>query len=414
MNTKVLVGGALRAAIAFSAIAASAGAQVHYRLTDLGFAEAAAINSSAEVIGGGYIYSNGTVQYVPGGGDAVAVNDSGEIAGDRNVSGGASHAFLYSNGAMQDLGTLGGASSGAYGINNSGQVVGEAGTAPGSNASDAFLYSNGTMTALDNSGHSSANAINNEGQVVVNVGDSVFLYSNGTKTNITGTAAEGSGNSINDAGQVVGYTFGTLRAFLWSSAAGMSDLGTLAAPYNSGSEALGINLSGQIVGTSWDYPLPGDYQYHAFLYSNGTMEDLNNLVNAPGWTLEEATAINNSGQIVGWANMGALLLTPLEPGDANGDGRVDINDLTIVLSNFGQTGMAWSQGCMDGDPSGTVDMNDLTIVLSNYGYGVTAAAGVKAVPEPASLVLLLAALACLLATMRRPAHGKPRRLARKL
>ena len=59
-------------------------------------------------------------------------------------------------------------------------------------------------------------------------------------------------------------------------------------------------------------------------------------------------------------------------------------------------------------------MNDLTIVLSNYGYGVTAAAGVKAVPEPASLVLLLAALACLLATMRRPAHGKPRRLARKL
>ena len=220
------------------------------------------------------------MQYVPGGGDAVAVNDSGEIAGDRNVSGGASHAFLYSNGAMQDLGTLGGASSGAYGINNSGQVVGVAGTAPGSNASDAFLYSNGTMTALDNSGHSSATAINNEGQVVVNVGDSVFLYSNGTKTNITGTAAEGSGNSINDAGQVVGYTFGTLRAFLWSSAAGMSDLGTLAAPYNSGSEALGINLSGQIVGTSWDYPLPGDFQYHAFLYSNGTMEDLNNLTSA--------------------------------------------------------------------------------------------------------------------------------------
>ena len=93
---------------------------------------------------------------------------------------------------------------------------------------------------------------------------------------------------------------------------------------------------------------------------------------------------------------------------------MDINDLTIVLANFGQTGMAWSQGCMDGDPSGTVDMNDLTIVLSNYGYGVTAAAGVKAVPEPASLVLLLAALACLLATMRPAAHGKPRRLARKL
>ena len=279
---------------------------------------------------------------------------------------------------------------------------------------DAFLYSNGTMTALDNSGDSGATAINNAGQVVVNVGDSVFLYSNGTKTNITGMAAEGSGNAVNDAGQVVGYTFPP-RAFLWSAGTGMKDLGTLAAPYNSGSEALGINLSGQIVGTSWDYPLPGDFQYRAFLYSNGTMEDLNNLTSLPaGWTLEQATAINNSGQIVGWANMRRLPPHALEPGDANGDGRVDINDLTIVLSNFGQTGMAWSQGCMDGDPSGTVNMNDLTIVLSNYGYGVTAAAGVKAVPEPASLVLLLAALACLLATMRRPAHGKPRRLARKL
>ena len=66
----------------------------------------------------------------------------------------------------------------------------------------------------------------------------------------------------------------------------------------------------------------------------------------------------------------AFLLTPLEPGDANGDGRVDINDLTIVLANFGQTGMAWSQGDFTGD--GTVDMNNLTIVLANYGYGVTA------------------------------------------
>jgi hypothetical protein len=138
--------------------------------------------------------------------------------------------------------------------------------------------------------------------------------------------------------------------------------------------------------------------FHAFLYSNGTMEDLNNLTSLPaGLTLWEATAINNSGQVVGEASNGdAFLLTPLEPGDANGDGRVDINDLTIVLSNFGQTGMTWSQGNFTGDP--TVDINDLTILLSNYGYGVTAAAGVKGVPEPAALVLLLAALACLLAS----------------
>ena len=32
------------------------------------------------------------------------------------------------------------------------------------------------------------------------------------------------------------------------------------------------------------------------------------------------------------------------PGDANLDGTVDINDLTIVLANYGQTGMTWTQG----------------------------------------------------------------------
>ena len=52
-------------------------------------------------------------------------------------------------------------------------------------------------------------------------------------------------------------------------------------------------------------------------------------------------------------------------GDANGDGRVDINDLTIVLTNFGRTGMTWCQGEFTG--SGTVDINDLTIVLMNFG-----------------------------------------------
>jgi formylglycine-generating enzyme required for sulfatase activity len=73
-----------------------------------------------------------------------------------------------------------------------------------------------------------------------------------------------------------------------------------------------------------------------------------------------------------------------EPGDANGDGRVDINDLTIVLTNYNKTGMAWSQGDFTGD--GKVDINDLTIVLTNYGYGVTAA-GIQAVPEPSCAVL---------------------------
>ena len=64
------------------------------------------------------------------------------------------------------------------------------------------------------------------------------------------------------------------------------------------------------------------------------------------WTLAEATGINDAGDIVGFGtNPGgtedeAFLLTPALPGDANLDGTVDVNDLTIVLTNFGKTGMS--------------------------------------------------------------------------
>ena len=84
------------------------------------------------------------------------------------------------------------------------------------------------------------------------------------------------------------------------------------------------------------------------------------------------------------------------PGDAIGEGKVDINDLTVVLANYGKTGCAWSQGAMDGDPSGTVDINDLTLVLANYGQTYSAGGPLVAVPEPGSILLcVLAALGLL-------------------
>jgi probable HAF family extracellular repeat protein len=48
---------------------------------------------------------------------------------------------------MMDLGTLGGLSSVGASVNNSGQVTGESTTAAGDN--HAFLYSNGTMQDLN-------------------------------------------------------------------------------------------------------------------------------------------------------------------------------------------------------------------------------------------------------------------------
>ena len=126
------------------------------------------------------------------------------------------------------------------------------------------------------------------------------------------------------------------------------------------------------------------------------------------WTLAEATGINDAADIVGFGTNPAgtageaFLLTPALPGDANLDGTVDINDLTIVLAHYGQTsGMTWYTGDFIGD--GTVDINDLTIVLAHYGQSAgESAAGIKAVPEPSCVVLFgIAAVALLPCAWRR-------------
>lgn len=95
---------------------------------------------------------------------ASGINDSGQVVGSSYVAGNVGlHPFLYSNGVMTDIGTSGGA---ALGINNNGQVVGYSNTVAG--FEHAFLYSNGAMTDLNtlDSLTSIAYGINNSGQVV--------------------------------------------------------------------------------------------------------------------------------------------------------------------------------------------------------------------------------------------------------
>ena len=72
------------------------------------------------------------------------------------------------------------------------------------------------------------------------------------------------------------------------------------------------------------------------------------------------------------------------PGDANGDGAVDVGDLGILGENYGQSGMDWAHGDFNGD--GSVDVGDLGILGANYGW--PAGGGAATVPEPATLSLL--------------------------
>jgi len=215
--------------------------------------------------------------------------------------------------AVTNLGTLGGSNSYAFGINDTGQVVGEAETSSGN--SHAFLWKDGAMTDLDplNSGNSFAIDINNRGQVLSNFGShgsttpsgSGFLWSNGTITNF-GDYMSGSiiPFGINDVGQVAGFfiVFGTPygHACLWKDG-NQTDLHT-EFNFDGGSIAYEINNSGQVVGNV-DFTVEIDggvvpsNDYHAFFWKDGTMTDLGTL----GGSNSDASDINNKGQVVGEA-----------------------------------------------------------------------------------------------------------------
>jgi probable HAF family extracellular repeat protein len=94
---------------------------------------------------------------------AKAINDEGKLVGWAATSTGSQRAFLWRNGVMTNLGTLGG-NSRAYGINGVGHIVGESDVATEAGTRGrAFLWKNGVMYDV---GPGSALGINQNGWIV--------------------------------------------------------------------------------------------------------------------------------------------------------------------------------------------------------------------------------------------------------
>lgn len=284
-----------------------------------------------------------------------SINDNGLVAGSgMTLPLHYTHAFTYDAGTVIDLGTLGGSISQANSINNLGQVVGAAPYGSAGNYSHGFLYSGGSMMDLGTNGgyQSYAEGINDTGAIVgrwsTNENNSpvtrAFRWQDGaysTLTAISGNPLDASyATAINEAGHIVGYSdtiaissieniqptlwrdeqiinLGQLGIgafgyaydinnsdtvvgksnnlpFVWTEQTGILGLGL---PAGTEGAANAINDSGQIVGT---VRMPGSSNSHAFIYENGTMSDLNTLVDLPaGWLLQSANDINERGWIVG-------------------------------------------------------------------------------------------------------------------
>jgi probable HAF family extracellular repeat protein len=251
-------------------------------------------------------------------------------------------AFLWDKGVMRDLGTLGtGTDAYAVAINERGQVIGisytsstpnpvitacSAGGAAGGAmlpTQDPFLWEDGQMIDLGTLGGTCGfpQSINNRGQVVGNsdsAGDVTsypFLWEKTTGMQNLGTlgGSFAGAEMINDSGQVVGGSYlagdNQAHAFLWDGK--MHDLGAL----NGCSWAFGVNSEKQVVG-NWG---ENGCQQGAFLWENGgPMVDLNTLVlSTGGLSVAGAIEINDRSEIVGSAtdvngNFYAMLLIPCD------------------------------------------------------------------------------------------------------
>jgi probable HAF family extracellular repeat protein len=234
-----------------------------------------------------FVYANDSLTFpgTLGGGFSmgVGISNGRRIAGDAKTGGGESHSFVYENGSVRDIGTLGGNETMTLAVSPGGNVTGESQAADGTRR--AFLWDGHSMRDLGSLG---------------------------------GDYAQG--QAVNDKGMVAGLSElvpgdHKIHAFLWDGLA-MQDLGIIPGlPWTS---ATGVNEAGVIVGNVYNKPdYNGDhYDTFAYVFREGKMWNLNELIPPSTFTLLISLGINDAGQIlctdgqVGQQRAHGYLLTP--------------------------------------------------------------------------------------------------------
>jgi probable HAF family extracellular repeat protein len=212
--------------------------------------------------------------------------------------------------SMNDLGTLGGTTSIAYGVSADGKVIVGYSWLSGGSSNTAMKYANGTLTNLGTMGGptSHAWAASADGSVIVGYSqisapftvELAFKYSNGVMTSLgtlggTQTSSRATGVSA-DGSVIVGYSFlsgyglSNNTAFQYSNGV-MTSLGTLAG--GAASYATGVSADGSVI-VGYSYFTGGGGYYHASKYADGTLTDLGTL----GGASSQAKAVSADGSVI--------------------------------------------------------------------------------------------------------------------
>lgn len=225
-------------------------------------------------------------------GMATAINDAGQVVGYSGTYA-APIATLWNGSTPTTLSTPEGSWSIASDINNLGQVVGVIGSGTGAAGISQAAFWNGGITTILGSvgGQYAAHGINDAGQIVgytfypANSNNQAILWNGNTPTIL---GAQSFASAINNTGQVVGFSNG--QATLWNSSSSIT-LDNPSGAYDS--QAYGINNNDQVVGYSYY-----NSGYQATLWNGSTPTKLGTL----GGTHSGAFDINDAGQIVGFSD----------------------------------------------------------------------------------------------------------------